>query len=301
MNYNELQVTDFIRSAYSSPELIAGCLVALEQRALHYVAPLVRIVHNSLYDYSMRPDNDHLVLRVLHSIVSRSVHSALDTRRSLRRGTSPLPLLFRLYCDASLTSRLYLAEALRQPLLLVIREDEWFYDVDASRALHRFSAEQYRQRFGVQGTPEHDVAVSRYRAAIVDKLVDFTRLFVESLRAAMPAFPRSLRQLVSAIYSRLAEDDEHEARAACADLVFTMYVFPAICDPAPHHILADIPISYTANHNLMQVCVELFSLYRGSAIISLNIISYLYIIKVTYLSIIINYRFKYSYLLHLKY
>ena len=253
LTYNELRITDFVREVYDSPELVARCLVSLERHALHLVATLVRITHDALYDYTVHVDNETHVLRALHAIVARTVRHASETRRSLRHGTGCLTLLFRAYTDRSLASRLYLTEALRTPLLLLVREDEWFYDVDEQRALHRFTAEQYRRRFGAPGDVGHAAAVARYRAVVVDKLVTFTRRFVESLRAAMPAFPQSLRHLIAAIYDRLAADDEVEARAACADLVFTMYVFPAICDPGTHHILADVPISYTANHNLMQV------------------------------------------------
>ena len=39
----------------------------------------------------------------------------------------------------------------------------------------------------------------------------------------------------------------------CADLVFAMFICPAVCDPEPYCITSDAPISYIARHNLMQV------------------------------------------------
>lgn len=42
-------------------------------------------------------------------------------------------------------------------------------------------------------------------------------------------------------------------RAACADLVFALFICPAICDPEPYGITSDIPISHITRHNLMQI------------------------------------------------
>ena len=39
----------------------------------------------------------------------------------------------------------------------------------------------------------------------------------------------------------------------CADLIFAMFICPAVCDPEPYGITSDAPISYIARHNLMQV------------------------------------------------
>ena len=44
-----------------------------------------------------------------------------------------------------------------------------------------------------------------------------------------------------------------EVRSVCADLVFALFICPAICDPEPHGITTDIPISHIARHNLMQM------------------------------------------------
>ena len=44
-----------------------------------------------------------------------------------------------------------------------------------------------------------------------------------------------------------------EVRSVCADLVFVLFICPAICDPEPHGITTDIPISHIARHNLMQM------------------------------------------------
>ena len=253
LTYNESRVTDFIRILHDSPDMIAYCLDSLESRSHALLARFVRVTHDSLFAYSANRRNETLVLRCLLRLVDLQISTAADTRRRLRRGTGALVSLFRAYADTSFTSRLFLTQALRAPLLEIVRADEWFYDVDEKRALHRFSAEHYKRRFGVAGSSAHDAAVAAYRRTVVDKLVAFTRAFVDSLRDAMPAFPVGMRRLVAALYRRLVEDDRDEARAACADLVFTMYVFPAICDPGPHSILPDVPISYTANHNLMQV------------------------------------------------
>lgn len=59
-----------------------------------------------------------------------------------------------------------------------------------------------------------------------------------------------------------------QVRAACADLVFALFICPAICDPEPYGITSDIPISHIARHNLMQIAqiVQVLAISRWDEI-----------------------------------
>ena len=53
----------------------------------------------------------------------------------------------------------------------------------------------------------------------------------------------------------MTEDSKMESKdiyAVCVDLIFTLFICPAIVDPEPMGII-DMPISYIARFNLMQV------------------------------------------------
>jgi len=64
----------------------------------------------------------------------------------------------------------------------LLMEDEWFYDIDPERALHRFPPAERLRRFGSAGSKDYDLAVSRYREQITTKLVSLVEQFIASLR-----------------------------------------------------------------------------------------------------------------------
>ena len=101
---------------------------------------------------------------------------------------------------------------------------------------------------------DHSAANDRY--LILNKLYTFTCAFVESLRNSMNFFPTSLSFLISQmliILSKSSELSSREIRRLCCDLIMTLFIAPAICEPEKHGIIADIPISQIARHNLNQV------------------------------------------------
>jgi hypothetical protein len=55
------------------------------------------------------------------------------------------------------------------------------------------------------------------------------------------------------ILSKSSELSSREIRCLCCDIIMTLFIGPAICEPEKHGIIADIPISPIARHNLNQV------------------------------------------------
>ncbi len=55
------------------------------------------------------------------------------------------------------------------------------------------------------------------------------------------------------ILSKSSELSLREIRCLCCDMIMTLFIGPAICEPEKHGIIADIPISLIARHNLNQV------------------------------------------------
>ena len=55
------------------------------------------------------------------------------------------------------------------------------------------------------------------------------------------------------ILSKSGELSSREIRCLCCDMIMTLFIGPAICEPEKHGIIADIPISTIARHNLNQV------------------------------------------------
>jgi hypothetical protein len=55
------------------------------------------------------------------------------------------------------------------------------------------------------------------------------------------------------ILSNSNEISSREIRSLCCDIIMTLFIGPAICEPEKHGIISDIPISTIARHNLNQV------------------------------------------------
>ena len=111
-------------------------------------------------------------------------------------------------------------------------------------------------RFGQPGTRDHIEKLQKYRNVILTKLYTFTSTFVDSLRNSLNFFPTSLSFLISQMLLILSKSSElslRDIRCLCCDIIMTLFIGPAICEPEKHGIIADIPISTVARHNLNQV------------------------------------------------
>lgn len=111
-------------------------------------------------------------------------------------------------------------------------------------------------RFGQQGTRDYLDKIQKYRNVILTKLLTFANTFVESLRNSLNFFPTSLSFLISQMFIILSQSNElssRDIRCLCCDIIMTLFIGPAICEPEKHGIIADIPISPIARHNLNQV------------------------------------------------
>ena len=80
--------------------------------------------------------------------------------------------------------------------------------------------------------------------------------FIVGIRQNLQSFPSSLARLLRTMYTLLMSSgrcaDQKEAYAVCVDVVFDLFICPAMVDPNPVGII-DTPVSYVARSNLMQV------------------------------------------------
>ena len=76
----------------------------------------------------------------------------------------------------------------------------------------------------------------------------------------MHFFPPALSFLISQMFIILSQSSElssREIRCLSCDMIMALFIGPAICEPEKHGIIADIPISTVARHNLNQVDEEI--------------------------------------------
>lgn len=113
-------------------------------------------------------------------------------------------------------------------------------------------------RFGQVGTRDYLDKIQKYRNVILTKLHTFTCAFIDSLKNSLNFFPTSLAFLISQMFIILSKSSElslRDIRCLCCDIIMTLFIGPAICEPEKHGIIADIPISTVARHNLNQVII----------------------------------------------
>jgi len=85
-------------------------------------------------------------------------------------------------------------------------EDEWFYDIDPERALHRFPPSERQRRFGTTGTKDYDAATRQYREQITNKLQSLVELFITSLQVYHHSLTLCVLQLMFKLLSLCAAE-----------------------------------------------------------------------------------------------
>ena len=256
LSYHESKIVDFLKQLRENPKLVAHCLVLTEKSNIDTMQKLARITVSSLFGNTVMQEDETLVLLLLKELTELQVSLNDNPRRLIRKGSCAFSLIFKLFNESMFAAKLFLTAALHKPVMQLLMEDEWFYDIDPERALYRFPPSERIKRFGHPGTNEYDQKTKDYREQTAGKLVTLAERFVRSIKNNMHCFPQILSWIVYQLYqcvTKAGKVSRDEARAMCADLVFTMFICPAVCDPELYGITSDAPISYIARHNLMQV------------------------------------------------
>ncbi|GFN81127.1 GTPase-activating protein and vps9 domain-containing protein 1-like [Plakobranchus ocellatus] len=259
-SYHDSKYGELIRFLYERPTLLAMLIIEGEEKQAGLgdidIPRIIGLTVTSVYGSCLFHEDEQAVLRLLKTLLDHQVANSDNPRRLVRRQSTAFSRVYKHLCESLFSARLFLTAALYDPIMRLLMEDEWFFDIDPDKALVRFAPAEKLRRFGEPGTEEHTQKQAQYRAFIVDKLVFLAMRFINSIKANIQCFPASLGWLVSQVYRVLTERGQvsmQEVRASCADLVFALFICPAICDPEPHGITSDVPISHIARHNLMQM------------------------------------------------
>ena len=265
MNYQETLYSDFVRNIRSRPQFLSYCLAAGDKLNLPGVVDIMSILFGGIYGSCLMPDDEQLVLRLLHHLMRSQLTSASNPRKLLRQKNCAFTRLYKLFSEELFSAKLFLTSALYEPILSLLSDDEIFLDIDPSKTAIRFAPSERLRKFGKEGTPECEQKLKAHRIFIVEKLVKLTNNFIRGIRENLHCFPPSLARLLRAMYSLLMSSGKAETKevhAVCVDAIFTLFICPALVDPNPVGII-DTPISYIARSNLMQVAQILQVLAMG--------------------------------------
>jgi len=254
LSHHMVSYSEFLVSLRNNPNLVAVCLAKGDRLSLPYMSDIVVTVFSSLLGSCVLPEDERIIMSMLHKLVEMQLLEAANPRKLLRHGTSSFSRLYRSFSDQLFSSRLFLTSALYEPILCLLTDDEIFLDIDPAKAAIRFPPQERVRRFGVEGSDGYEAALAKHRQSIIAKLAAHANRFVVGIKDNFHCLPTFLTTLIRTIFNCMQARgvEAREVWAVCTDVLFTSFIFPAIVDPEPKGII-DMPISYIARFNLMQV------------------------------------------------
>eukprot|EP00095_Tigriopus_kingsejongensis_P004295 maker-scaffold722_size106786-snap-gene-0.30 protein:Tk04295 transcript:maker-scaffold722_size106786-snap-gene-0.30-mRNA-1 annotation:"receptor-mediated endocytosis protein 6 homolog" len=270
LNHQEILYSEFLHGLRERPKLLAVGLTVGDKLAYPAMAEAISTVFSGLYGSCLMEEDEQLVLQLLHHLLHLQLTSAVNPRKMLRQGHCAFSRLYKSFTEELFSAKIFLTSALYDPILRLLTEDEMFLDIDPSKAVIRFPPSERLKKFGPEGSPAFGHKLKEHREFIIGKLATLTNAFIEGIRSNLHCFPPSLARLLRTVFSLLMASGRAEPRevnAVCVDLVFDLFICPAMVDPNPVGII-DTPISYIARSNLMQVAqiLQVLSLWKWEEI-----------------------------------
>jgi len=269
LSHHMVSYSEFLVTLRNNANLVAVCLAKGDRLSLPYMADIVVTVFSSLLGSCVLPEDERIIVAMLHKLVEMQLLEAANPRKLLRHGTSSFSRLYRSFSDQLFSSRLFLTSALYDPILCLLTDDEIFLDIDPAKAVLRFPPQERVRRFGAEGSDGYQAALARHRQTIIAKLAAHANRFVVGIKDNFHCLPTFLSTLIRTIFNCMQARgiEAKEIWAVCTDVLFTSFIFPAIVDPEPKGII-DMPISYIARFNLMQVAqiLQVLALWKWEEI-----------------------------------
>lgn len=255
LGHQEILYSEFLRVLRGKSKLLAHTLTAGDKMSLPQMPEVISTIFSGLYGSCIMADDERLVLRLLRHLMKIQLTSAANPRKLLRQGNCAFSRIYKALSEELFSAKLFLTAALYEPILSLLSDDEIFLDIDPTKTVIRFPPSERLKKFGREGTPEYIRNVKQHRTFVVSKLEALTNSFIQGIRENLHCFPPSLARLLRSMYRLLMSSGRAEPRevnAVCVDVIFYLFICPAMVDPNPVGII-DTPISYIARSNLMQV------------------------------------------------
>ncbi|BES99566.1 GTPase activator activity [Nesidiocoris tenuis] len=259
---------ELLRALRDSPELVSKCLVEGDVCLPEEVSSFVNSLVAGLYSSCVLPKDRSVVLKILSHLISLQMIKSETPRRLLRPNSCAFSCLYSAFHENLYSAKLFLTSALHEPIKKLLMMDERYLDIDPEKVAIRL--EERSRLLGSGDDQGYKVDLETHRASTVQSLVDITQIFIASIRENLHSFPSPVFWLVNQIYMRLLKAKsvtEKEVFAICTDLVFTLFICPAIVKPEPHGI-TDIPVGSVASFNLIQVAqiIQMLALRKYESI-----------------------------------
>ena len=267
--HQEMLYAEFLQTLRLKPKLLATCLALADRSGHDKMSDIVSTVFSGLYGSCLLAEDEKMLLRLLLHLMKLQLSNSPNPRKLLRQGNCAFIRLYKAFSEELFSAKLFLTSALHDPILKLLSDDEVFLDVDPAKVVIRFPPSDRERRFGKENSPEYAKKVKQHREFICSKLEALTNNFIQGIKENLHCFPPSLARLLKAMYNMLMAQkvEPRLVNAVCVDVLFSLFICPAIVDPNPVGII-DAPISYIARSNLMQVAqiLQVLALWKWEEI-----------------------------------
>ena len=269
LSHQEILYAEFLANIRNKPKLLATCLTLADRTGNDKMVAIISTIFSGVYGSCLLAEDERLLLRLLHQLMKLQLSSSPNPRKLLRQGNCAFSRLYKAFSEELFSAKLFLTSALHDPILRLLSDDEVFLDIDPSKVAIRFPVAERERRFGKEGTPEYAKKIKQHRELICSKLEALANSFIQGIKENLHCFPPSLARLLKAMYNLLMANkmEPRLVNAVCVDVLFSLFICPAIVDPNPAGII-DTPISYIARSNLMQVAqiLQVLALWKWEEI-----------------------------------
>ncbi|CAF1292614.1 unnamed protein product, partial [Didymodactylos carnosus] len=150
---------DKIRKSYSKLKWLSKDSSLMNQ--------IVPISMCSLYGQCLYLQDEYSVLCILKSLCGIQLENEKNSRIILQRNSSTFKLVFDSFLTSLQSSKIFLTAALHDPIMQLVMQDDWYYDINPDTSMSRFSKQECLNRFGQPNT--HD-----YMEKLLEKLSERT-------------------------------------------------------------------------------------------------------------------------------
>ncbi|KAL3278746.1 hypothetical protein HHI36_016274 [Cryptolaemus montrouzieri] len=241
---NSEKLGSLLQTLRTQPEQLAQWLIIGEKLIDEQThLSIMQSIVSGLYSSLIFPEDINYMLVLLHELAKYQLFRNQKPQRALKQRSSFESLYF-MFHEVLLPAKYFLSGSLEVPILRLLIVD-YYLDIDPEKTLMRFQQEENISM--MFSSPEE------YRNSVTQKLAEVTNFFVSCLKENVLSFPKPIAWITYQIYKFISDSfDVKQANAVLTELIFTMFICPAIVNPSQYGI-CDAQVTAISRHNLMQV------------------------------------------------
>ncbi|KAI0980588.1 hypothetical protein GJ496_006408 [Pomphorhynchus laevis] len=256
VNCDEQLVVETLITLRTNPDLVVQVLKLLNNQNAAY--DFLELCFSSAYGAGILKDDEDFCMLLYKSLLDTNWLSPFVRMFSIRR-----------FCCQG-----FFICALREPMLNVLAEDDWYLDIDRDSILSHFTQSEITKRFGDDDTFE--IRLQTYTDIMSRKLASLCVGFLERMLFNLTALPKCIRQMLRE-YFILSKNENEVIRMFVVDVMGNY-----LHDPIGSDLVDNTFITAIAQYNINQISSLLLEYLTSSSLPSsmkskfTNTINYLF-------------------------